>query len=531
MKTKLNLKILLLVSILLIAMCLFNTNMVQATTVTTQAEYDTLKAKVESLMPDTVSLTIKESEALNGSSDEFDGNRGKAVDLVQTKFNELLKANNISLPIIFTNGNTTQEVNYYIGFSGDYTYEAQAGWKDYIDIHKMSIYVSSTSQTGGSSGSSGGETEKKINVKYSDTNIENSKKIMELIPNTIEITKTKTDFVNAIIENEKNDNSNIFSKKVEEINAEVKTKILDLLEKSDEIDIQESEKSLIDVQMLDPFADFYTIRVSLKSTNYEKEITIKYAKESNFNETDETYVKNAIKNIKFAKYKCDEDITTDAVFTMYNIGDEESASKWDYKSYNFDTLINDSSITIKTSMFAGGIGGATPWGVPMLLHFYKNGVLYETKPIWNLGAYGVTLENGTPVNMAKLDKEYDKEIYTEMEKQLKDKGIANIIGAYELTAYGNTYNNMSISFNIGTKYNGKQVIVLHKKSNNTYETLTATVKDGKATVTVSELSPFMIALKGDRKLDNEPKTRCCRLYNICKCSCSYFTRWNSNIKI
>ena len=63
---------------------------------------------------------------------------------------------------------------------------------------------------------------------------------------------------------------------------------------------------------------------------------------------------------------CDEDITTDAVFTMYNIGDEESASKWDYKSYNFDTLINDSSITIKTSMFAGGIGGATPWGVPML---------------------------------------------------------------------------------------------------------------------------------------------------------------------
>ena len=54
--------------------------------------------------------------------------------------------------------------------------------------------------------------------------------------------------------------------------------------------------------MLDPFADFYTIRVSLKSTNYEKEITIKYAKESNFNETDETYVKNAIKNIKFAKY-------------------------------------------------------------------------------------------------------------------------------------------------------------------------------------------------------------------------------------
>ena len=43
-------------------------------------------------------------------------------------------------------------------------------------------------------------------------------------------------------------------------------------------------------------------------------------------------------------------------------------------------------------MFAGGIGGATPWGVAMLLHFYKNGVLYETKSIWNLGAYGITLD-------------------------------------------------------------------------------------------------------------------------------------------
>ena len=322
-------------------------------------------------------------------------------------------------------------------------------------------------------------------------------KFDSIVPNTIEITKTKTDFVNAIIENEKNENSNIFSKKVEEINAEVKTKILDLLEKSDEIDIQESEKSLIDVQMLDPFADFYTIRVSLKSTNYEKEITIKYAKESNFNETDETYVKNAVNNIKFAKYGdtnwgIEE---SDAIFTMYNIGDEESASKWTENTYDFSKLLNDNSITIKTSMFAGGIGGATPWGVPMLLH--------ETKSIWNLGAYGITLENGTPVNMARLEQ--DDEIYKAMAKELESKGFKNILGCYELTAYGTTYDNMRVSFNLGTNYNGKEVQILHKKKDNTYEIFKTIVADGKAEITVNEFSPFMIALTENTTTENVNK--------------------------
>ena len=61
-------------------------------------------------------------------------------------------------------------------------------------------------------------------------------------------------------------------------------------------------------------------------------------------------------------------------------------------------------------------------------------------------SYGVTLENGTPVNMAKL--ETDDEIYKTMAKELESKGFKNILGCYELTAYGTTTNNMKISFNI-----------------------------------------------------------------------------------
>lgn len=242
-----------------------------------------------------------------------------------------------------------------------------------------------------------------------------------------------------------------------------------------------------------------------------KNFTIKYTKESGYNEQDATYIKNAVNSIKFANYEGDN-----AVFTMYNIGDEENASKWTENTYDFSKLLNDSSITVKKGMIAGGMGGATPWGVPLEIYFYKNGVLYETKNIWNLGAYGTTLENGTPVNMARLEQ--DDETYKAMAKELEKNGLKNIIGCYELTAYGTTTNNMKVSFNLGSNYNGKEVQILHKKKDNTYETFKTTVADGKATITVSEFSPFMIALSdttntnntnkptNDKKLDDEPKT-------------------------
>lgn len=305
-----------------------------------------------------------------------------------------------------------------------------------------------------------------------------------IIPNEIEISTTKTDVANYLASEMTNDND---TNPAEE--ALIKKIIPILTEKGYTI----SEENFYDYFYIsiNLYEDVNFSQGAILAQNSEigKDFTIKYAKESNYNTTDETYVKNAVNNIKFTKYE-----GTDAVFTMYNIGDEENASKWTTSTYDFSKLLNDSSITVNAYAFGGGMGSATLWGVPMRVNFYKNGVLYEVKEVWNLGAYGTTLDNGTPVNMAQLDKEYDKEIYAEMEKQLKDKGITDIIGAYELTAYGNTYNNMSISFNVGAKYNGKQVTVLHKKNNNTYETLTTTVKDGKAEITVSEFSPFMIAL-------------------------------------
>lgn len=317
-------------------------------------------------------------------------------------------------------------------------------------------------------------------------------KFDSIVPNTIDVTKTKTDFVNAIIENE---DSDAYIQNVKEINEEVQTKIITLFEDSGYMDTEEAEKQIINVEMQDPLFDFNTITISLtidENIISSKNVTINYAKESNYSENDETYVKNAVKNIKFAQYKNSGSETTDAVFTIYNIGDEENANKWTEKTYDFTKLLDDNSVTIKTSMYAGGFGGGTPWGMPMLLHFYKNGVLYETKDVWNLGAYGTTLENGTPINIATVEK--DDEIYKEMAKELEKDGLKNIIGCYELTAYGTTYKDMKVSFNVGDNYNGKEVKILHKKSDNTYETINTTVVNGKAEMTVSEFSPFMIAL-------------------------------------
>lgn len=332
-------------------------------------------------------------------------------------------------------------------------------------------------------------------------------KFDSIVPNTIEITKTKTEFSNAVVKDNGSLNEDL-TKIIEEINTEIETEIISLFENSGYMDTEEIEKEAIKAQFNDPFYDLYSVTVSLNidgKTKYSKDITIKYAKESNYSATDETYVKNAVNSIKFAKYgNSDWGIEeSDAVFTMYNIGDEESTKNWGYENYDFNTLINDNSITIKTSVFAGGFGGGTPWGTPVLLHFYKNGVLYETKSIWYLGAYGITLENGTPVNMARLEQ--DDEIYKAMAKELESKGFTNVLGCYELTAYGTTYDNMRVSFNLGTNYNGKEVQILHKKKDNTYEIFKTTVADGKAEITVNEFSPFMIALTENTTTENVNK--------------------------
>lgn len=297
-----------------------------------------------------------------------------------------------------------------------------------------------------------------------------------IIPNEIEISTTKTDMANYF--------ANTYNDPDKENPAEIslKEKIVSIFSTNGyTINASEISVSVMATNWEESF-------IEIISSEITKNFTIKYTKESGYNEQDATYVKNKVDSIKFANYE-----GMDAVFTIYNLGDEESASKWSRDTFDFAKLLNDSSITIKKSNSFGGQGGGTPWGEVHDLYFYKNDILYFVKKdVYNMGAYGTTLENGTPVNMSRL--EADDEIYKAMAKELESKGLKNILGCYELTAYGTTYDNMKVSFNLGSSYNGKEVQILHKKKDNTYEIFTTTVADGKAEITVSEFSPFMIAL-------------------------------------
>lgn len=297
-----------------------------------------------------------------------------------------------------------------------------------------------------------------------------------IIPNEIEISTTKTDMANYF--------ANTYNDADKENPSEVaiKDKIVSIFSANGyTINVSEFSISVMVTNWEESF-------IEIIGKEIHKDFTIKYTKESGYSEQDATYVKNKVDSIKFADYE-----GMNAVFTIYNLGDEENASKWTRDTFDFAKLLNDSSITIKKSNSFGGQGGGTPWGETHDLYFYKNDILYFVKKdVQNMGAYGTTLENGTPVNMARLEQ--DDEIYKAMAKELESKGFTNILGCYELTAYGTTYDNMKVSFNLGSNYSGKEVQILHKKKDNTYEIFKTTVADGKAEITVNEFSPFMIAL-------------------------------------
>ena len=101
------------------------------------------------------------------------------------------------------------------------------------------------------------------------------------------------------------------------------------------------------------------------------------------------------------------------------------------------------------------------------------------------------------------------------------------IGAYDIKLVGGQYEgDLVLTFDLGTENNGKKVHVWHKTSSGKIEEFNEIVTDGKVTIKVTELSPFLLAYeKSDETiqeiqnstteteqentehvLDNEPKT-------------------------
>ncbi len=84
-----------------------------------------------------------------------------------------------------------------------------------------------------------------------------------------------------------------------------------------------------------------------------------------------------------------------------------------------------------------------------------------------------------------LNEMYSK-VYTE-----KNKG--NLLGLYDFEVVsGEIKNNVTLTFNVGTKNNGKTARIVHRKDNGTYETFKKIVKKGKVSISVNSLSPFVV---------------------------------------
>ena len=69
-----------------------------------------------------------------------------------------------------------------------------------------------------------------------------------------------------------------------------------------------------------------------------------------------------------------------------------------------------------------------------------------------------------------------------------------ILGVYDIKLAGTLDGNAQLTFQTGTEYNGRNVIILHYADDGSYETYRAVVENGQVSISVKGFSPYVIAL-------------------------------------
>ena len=81
-----------------------------------------------------------------------------------------------------------------------------------------------------------------------------------------------------------------------------------------------------------------------------------------------------------------------------------------------------------------------------------------------------------------------------------------IRGVYDITLTGTLDGEAKLVFQVGSEYNGKNVVILHYLDDGSYETHRTTVENGQAVISVSSFSPYVIALDGESTGNRAPQT-------------------------
>lgn len=433
MKTKSNLKLLIVMSILLLAMCIFNANVVQAT------EQTKTPQEILNLVPDTVEVDMLESEVFTDNQDFEKLNKSITKTFTDNKID--LKALNLQ----YTNLSVTDL---------------------YENIHKATIYLSSTDKNNYEP-----LAKKNITIKYKNTSTYNEKDknyVLEKaknIPSAIAVSNNSADY-----------GENEFQKSIENIINDKNVKVI--------INYGAFGSTAGDIVQANSFVALYKNNVLYKTMGISSLAFETIIIPDNVQDTDEAYINYALPKIK----------------EIWNSFEVSNVKKITGKVDEENNITNNGTYYIMT------LNGTDSARVVLKKS--------NTKKILD----NVAISNSSAtINGTNIDK--TSSIYTEMLSKAKEKGFNNIFNAYELKlASGNISNGLTITFSLGTENNGKQALILHKKANGSYEEFTETVENGKVNIKVTELSPFMVALKdktttattpianNNRKLDNEPKT-------------------------
>ena len=167
----------------------------------------------------------------------------------------------------------------------------------------------------------------------------------------------------------------------------------------------------------------------------------------------------------------------------------DGASVGAVSSYTFTNVTGNHTIaaTFRTSGGSGNTGGGTSSG---------DSTVSILDSATGIRAQGVTsgsliISLLTDTATGRANEVVNAVVYGEL---LRSVGSGHaVIGAYEIKASGYS-GNLILTFPVDARHNGKQYIVKHKTASGTIQTYRGTVIDGKIVISVSELSPFMIAI-------------------------------------
>lgn len=237
-------------------------------------------------------------------------------------------------------------------------------------------------------------------------------------------------------------------------------------------------------------SDKYVIETLTKYLN-DNSIKISYIGSSG-DITGGTATCNIYKDDNYYGIICFDFTTILEITVPENVENTEKA----IKSYGIDKI--KTSLSIEDNISLEKISGywyeVNPYGSKAIIK------KAEGTPIGN-NIFVDNLQEGANVTVAVKEN-------TTMEAELKNKGYSNILGSYELKLEGATTlsSPINVTFNVGTEHNNKTVYILHQKQNGTYENFEQKVVNGKVTITVSELSPFVLGLKEESTDNTQTET-------------------------